>query len=60
MAISLAASIKRNFGHDVQLIEGYNGIFKVTLNDKTIFDNMNDFTMRPTKEFLFQEIEKLR
>ncbi|UCE97442.1 MAG: Rdx family protein [Dehalococcoidia bacterium] len=56
----MAASIKDKFDYDVQLIKGHNGIFKITLNDKVIFDNGNDYTVRPTKNFILQEIQKLR
>ena len=59
IASSLAASIDDKFGYTVELIEGYGGIFKVTLNEEGIFDNKNDFNKLPTKEVLFQEIEKL-
>ncbi|MCK5600317.1 Rdx family protein [Candidatus Pacearchaeota archaeon] len=59
MASSLAASIKDKFGYRVELIEGHDGVFKVLLNEENIFDNKNDCSKLPTKEVLFQEIEKL-
>jgi len=56
----LGASIKDKFGYEVELVEGHDGIFKVTLNEESIFDNKNDFNKLPSKEFLFHEIAKLR
>jgi hypothetical protein len=56
----MGASIKEKFGYRIILSKGHDGIFKVMLNNKSIFDNKNDFNNLPTKDLIIKEIERLR
>ena len=57
VATGLAQAFKDKFSIKTELIEGHNGIFKITMNDDLIYNHKKD-DKPPTNEFLFNQIER--
>lgn len=53
----MAAEIKSNLGLTAQLVEGHNGIFLVTVNGETLFDNSGKCSRRPENGNIIKSIQ---
>lgn len=58
MASSLAAAIEKEFGIQVKLREGHNGIYEVSVNNNVIYTNKNKCSQIPKDEEVFQLIRQ--
>jgi len=57
MASSIAAEIKSDLGLTAQLVEGHNGIFLVTINGQTLFNNSGKCSRRPETGDIIKSIQ---
>ncbi|KPK99779.1 MAG: hypothetical protein AMJ91_06330 [candidate division Zixibacteria bacterium SM23_73_3] len=60
MASSLEAAIEKEFGSMVNLKEGHDGIFEVSINDQVVYSNFNQCGRLPENEEIFQKIREYR
>ncbi len=60
LASSLAAVIKKKFGITAKLIEGHNGIYKVTINSNVVYTNQGKCSQLPRNEVILGEIRKYK
>jgi selT/selW/selH-like putative selenoprotein len=57
-ALNLMNFIQSGFGIPVELKEGHNGIFEISMNGKVIYNNNNSATMVPTEGEVLDIITK--
>jgi predicted Rdx family selenoprotein len=57
-ALNLMTFIQSVWGIPVELKEGHNGIFEISLNGKVIYNNNNSATMVPTEGEVIEAITK--